>query len=105
LRRDEFAFGDNVENVISETRFASRRYNAVTACPSYRRECERGREMTRRAGERWSGADLNPVKAIAGKCSCAVDSARAGDDMGDPTIAMNMLSSGIASILPVGKKF
>jgi hypothetical protein len=55
LRDDEFAFGDNIDNVIGETRFAARAQNGDCGALHSGRERERSRELSRHAGKRWAG--------------------------------------------------
>ena len=54
LRRDEFAFGDNIDNVIGETRFAARSQDGDRGALRSGRERERSRELSRRASQRWA---------------------------------------------------
>ena len=55
LRGDEFAFGHNIYNVISETRFAAGSQDGDRGALHSGRQCERSRKLSRCASERWTG--------------------------------------------------
>src|SRR5947208_11447494 len=70
LWRDEFAFGDNIDYVIGETRFAARPQNGDRNALHPGGKSERSRELPRRTGERRAGRvridqGKSPVKARA----------------------------------------
>ena len=52
---DEFAFGNHIDNVISEVRFAAGSQHGYGSAVHSRRERQCGCEVSRRAGERWAG--------------------------------------------------
>src|SRR5260370_623208 len=51
---DEFAFGDNIDNVVGETRFAAWSQNGNCGALHPRRQRKRSGELPRRTGERWA---------------------------------------------------
>ena len=55
LRGDEFAFRDNIHNVIGETRFTAGSSHRNRGALHSGCERERCRELSRHAGERWPG--------------------------------------------------